>query len=92
MSDDMDEESFLRFVYSHVKANPGLGPMLTAYAREAVEERLRQAQAQITDTEAALVLELQTPKRRKRRVLKPESADKLRKWVGRHAFAWDELK
>ena len=89
---DMDEESFLRFVYSRVKANPGVGVALTAYAREAVEERLRQAYAQIVDTEAALVLELMSPGGRKCRKLKPESADKLRPWVGRLALRWEELE
>jgi hypothetical protein len=90
MTSDVDEQSFLRFVYSYVKGNPGVAVALQAYAREAIEERLREATAQIADTEAALVFELE--KRGGRRKLKPESVEKLRKWEGRHAFKWDEME
>ena len=77
-----DEQSFLTFVYEYVKRNPGVAVALQAYAREAIEQALREAREQIADTEAAFILHLRRAKP------KPEAIEKLRKWDGRTAFNW----
>jgi len=92
MSDMMDEQSLLRLVYSAVKRHPSIAPKLMEFSRWAIEQRLREAQEQIADTEAALVLELMHKGRRGRRLMKPESVEKLRKWDGRHAMRWSEME
>ena len=79
---EMDEQTFLQFVYCYVRENPGVAVALQAYAREAIEEALRNARAQIADTEAAFVLHLGRSKP------KPAAIEKLRKWDGRTALNW----
>ena len=81
---DIDEESFLRFVYDYVKRNPGVAVALQAYAREAIEQALREAREQIADTEAAFVLHLGRAKP------KPAALAKLRKWDGHTALEWSQ--
>jgi hypothetical protein len=78
----MDEKSFLTFVYDYVKKNPGIAVALQAYAREAIEGRLREAYQQCSDTEAAFILHLGRAKPKR------EALEKLKKWQGRLAFAW----
>jgi hypothetical protein len=80
---DIDEESFLRFVYDYVKRKPGIAVALQAYAREAIEQALREAHEQCSDTEAAFRLHLGRGKP------KAEALEKLRKWDGRlHLHGW----
>jgi len=83
----MDREQFLQAVREYTARDPESAPYITAAASSGVGDALRDARHRAADMETALAVALA----RKYKGADALIHEKLRKWEGKTALAWDHV-